>query len=78
MVSSTCVYFNFETECTRCDQKVLGRYCSVRFIESKSFSRSFDLIKGHWERTKHASMLGCLCKAILKEKRATHLQNDET
>ena len=41
-------------------------------------SRSFDLIEGHWEYKKHAVMLGCLYKAILREEGATHLQNGES
>ena len=56
-----------------------ARYASVRFTELKSFvSRSFDLIEGHWECEKHAAILGCLCKAPLREEGATHLQNGDT
>ena len=41
-------------------------------------SRSFDPFEGHWECEKHAVMLGCLCKALLREENATHLQNRKT
>ena len=45
----------------------------------KSFvSRSFDLIEGHWYCEKHAVMLCCLSKALLRDDGATHLQNGET
>ena len=37
-----------------------------------------DLFEGHWEYGKHAIMLGCLCKAPLREEGPTHLQNGET
>ena len=30
------------------------------------------------ECEKHAVMLGCLCKALLRDEGATHLQNGET
>ena len=56
-----------------CDQK--------RFSGPKCFSedsQSFDLIEGHWECEKHAVVLDCLCKPLLKEEGATHLQNGET
>ena len=51
-------------------KKLSSRFASVRFI----VSRSVDLIEGHWESEKHAVMLGCLCKALLREESATHLQ----
>ena len=63
----------------RCDQKVLGPiylgeiHCIKFFV-----NRSFDLIEGHWECEKHGVMLGCLCKALLREEGVTHLQNGET
>ena len=50
------------------------RYASVRFIELGSF----DLIEGRWECEKHEVMFGCLCKALLRQEGATHLQNGET
>ena len=37
----------------------------------------FDQTEGHWKCQKHAVMLGCLCKALLREEGATHLQNGE-
>ena len=40
--------------------------------------QSFDLIEGLWECEKHAVMLGCVCKVLLREEGATHLQNGET
>ena len=43
--------------------------------EIKSVSRSFDPIEGLWEYVKHAIMLVCLCKALLREEGATYLQN---
>ena len=52
-------------------KKFYALYASVRFI----VSWSFDPIEGHWECEKHAAMLGCLCKALLTEEDATHLQN---
>ena len=58
-------------------KKFSARYAGVRFIEF-FVSRSFDLIEGHWECEKHAVMLDCLCKALLREDGATHLQNGET
>ena len=61
---------------TRCEQKVLGQICFSEIRGIKIFvRRSFDLIKGHWDCEKHAVMLGCLCKALLREEGATHLQN---
>ena len=47
------------------------------FIEFKSLSVGHP-IEGHWECEKHAVMLGCLCKALLREEGATHLHNGET
>ena len=62
------------TQNTRCDQKVLGMICFSEIHWIKIFvSRSFDLIEGHWKCEKHAVMLGCLCKALLIEDRATYL-----
>ena len=61
---------------TRCDQIVLD-FGEIHLI--KIFvSLSFDLIKGHLKCKKHAVMLGCLCKALLREEGVTHLQNGET
>ena len=52
----------------------------MRFIDRIVIfvSWSFDLIEGHWECEKHAVMLGCLCKTLLREEGATQLQNGET
>ena len=48
----------------------------VRFNELKILvSWSFALIEEHWECEKHVVMLGCLCKALLREEGAIHLQN---
>ena len=60
----------------RCDQNVINRICFSEIHWIKIFV--FDLIEGHWEREKHAAMLGCLCKALLREEGAKHLQNGET
>ena len=49
-------------------KKFLARYASVRF------SRLFDLFKGYWECEKHSVMLGCLCKALLREAGTIHLK----
>ena len=57
-------------------KKFSARYASVRFIEL--ISLSFDLIEGHWECEKHAVMLGCLGKELLRVEGATHLQNGES
>ena len=63
----------------RCDQKDLGRICFGKIHLIKIFvSLSFNLIEGYWECKKHAVMLGCLCKAILRKEGGTHLQNGET
>ena len=48
----------------------------MRFIEFIIWS--FDLIEGHWECEKHVVMLGFLCKVLLREGDAAHLQNRET
>ena len=55
-----------------------AQYASVRFIELKYLSASFDLIEGHRECGKRAVMFGCLCQALLREEGAIHLQNGET
>ena len=58
---------------TRCYQKVLGTICFGEIHWIKIFvSWSFDLIEGHWECEKHAAMLDCLCKSLLREEGATH------
>ena len=59
----------------RCDQKVLCRISFGEIHGIKIFvSRSSDLIEGHWGCEKHAAMLGCLCKALLRVEGETHLQ----
>ena len=58
--------------------KFSARYALVRFIEVKSLSVDHVIqLKDIWS-VKHAVMLGCLNKALLKEEGATHLQNGET
>ena len=59
---------------TSYDQKVLGLYALVRFIELKSLSVGHL----HWVFEKYAVMIGFLCKALLREEGATHLQNGDT
>ena len=50
----------------------------VRFIYLKyMLDGLFDQTEGHWKCQKHAVMLGCVCKALLREEGATHLQNGE-
>ena len=57
----------------------LGRLLALSLEILKIFvSRSFDLIEGHWECEKQVVMLGCICKALLREDDVTHLQNGET
>ena len=57
-------------------KKFSAQYALVRFSKLKTFvSLSYDLIEGHWECGKHAVMLGCLCKLILREEGVTHSQN---
>ena len=56
--------------------------CQIQMVQYARFavfrarcvfvSWSFDLIEGHWECEKHATMLGCLCKA-LSERRMRHI-----
>ena len=63
----------------RCDKKKFSvRYASVKFVELKFVSQSFDHIEGHWECEKHAIMFGCLCNAPLREEGATHLHTEKT
>ena len=63
----------------RCDQKVCSPICFSEIHLIKIFvSLSCDINEEHWECEKHAVMLGCLCKALLREEDATHLQNGET
>ena len=63
---------------TRCDQKFLARYASVRFIELKSLSVGHLILLKDIGSLKSWLMLGCLCKALLREEGVTHLQNGET
>ena len=51
----------------------LARYASVKIF----VSWSFDLIELHWDCEKHVIMFGCLCKALIREEGAIHLQNGE-
>ena len=63
---------------TRCDQNVLGQIGFGEIHRIKIFvSWSFDLIERHWQCEKHMVMLGCLCKALVREEDATHMQNGE-
>ena len=46
---------------------------------NKNLSQSvFCLIEGHCECEKQAVMLGCLCKALVRDGGATYLQNIAT
>ena len=56
--------------------------CSlVRLIEFKSLQvghLNYSVIEGLWKCEQYAVMFGCLCKALLREEGATHLQYGET
>ena len=64
---------------TRCHQKVLNPIYFFEIHGIKTFvNGSFGLTEGHRECEMQAVMLGWLCKALLREEGATHLQNGET
>ena len=59
---------------TRCDQKFFSLICFSEIHLIKIFvSLSYDINEGHWECEKHAVMLGCLYKALLKKRRMRHI-----
>ena len=65
----TCIHIRTQTLQSYCNLTFLypGHIALVRFIELKSLSIGTDIVEGHWECKKHAVMLGCLCKALLRD-----------
>ena len=54
-----------------------ARYASVRFIKLKSLPFGHLIYLNDFGSGKHAVMLGCLCRALLREEGVTHCKMEK-